>query len=168
MQLIFRRKNIALREHRNKCQSLFFFIGGDLHLLAFSVLLVMSDPMDCSPPDSSVHGISQARILEWVAISFSRRSSWPRDRTCVSFGPCINRGIPHRTTWEAPDVMSTLHWIRDFRGTILTGKHGDWSLQRVAVKYFTLILVRKQSFCESQIRALRTPASLLRERFQVL
>ena len=50
-------------------------------------LPVVSDscnPMDCSPPgSSSVHGISQARILEWVAISFSRGSSWPRDQTCV-------------------------------------------------------------------------------------
>ena len=35
----------------------------------------LHDPMDCSPPGSSVHGILQARILEWVAISFSRRSS---------------------------------------------------------------------------------------------
>ena len=45
---------------------------------------VMSDslpPMDCRPPGSSVHEIFQARILEWVAISFSRGSSWPRDRT---------------------------------------------------------------------------------------
>ena len=42
--------------------------------------------MDCSLPGSSVHGISQARILEWVAISFSRGSSLPRDRTQV---PCI-------------------------------------------------------------------------------
>ena len=42
------------------------------------------DPMDCSRPGSSVLGISQARILEWVAISFSRGSSWPRDWTCVS------------------------------------------------------------------------------------
>ena len=44
----------------------------------------MSDslrPVDCSPPSSSVHGILQARILEWVAISFSRGSSQPRDRT---------------------------------------------------------------------------------------
>ena len=40
--------------------------------------------MDCSPPGSSVHGISQARILEWVAIPFSRGPSWPRDRTWVS------------------------------------------------------------------------------------
>ena len=42
------------------------------------------DPMDCSLPGSSVHGIFQARILEWVAISFSRGSSRPRNRTQVS------------------------------------------------------------------------------------
>ena len=42
------------------------------------------DPMDCSPPGSSVHGVFQARILEWLAISFSRRSSQPRNRTWVS------------------------------------------------------------------------------------
>ena len=46
--------------------------------------LTLCDPMDCSPPGSSVHGILQARILEWVAISFSRGSSQPRDRTWVS------------------------------------------------------------------------------------
>jgi len=40
--------------------------------------------MDCSSPGSSVHGISQARILEWVAISFSRGSSQPRDQTHIS------------------------------------------------------------------------------------
>ena len=40
--------------------------------------------MDCSLTGSSVHGIFQVRILEWVAISFSRRSSWPRDWTWVS------------------------------------------------------------------------------------
>ena len=39
----------------------------------------LSDPMDCSLPGSSVHGIFQARILEWVAISFFRGSSQPRD-----------------------------------------------------------------------------------------
>ena len=42
------------------------------------------DPMDCSLPDSSVHGILQARILEWIAISFSRGFSWPRNWTWVS------------------------------------------------------------------------------------
>ena len=44
----------------------------------------LCDPMDCSPPGSSVHGILQARILGWVAFPFSRGSSQPRDRTQVS------------------------------------------------------------------------------------
>ena len=42
------------------------------------------DPMDCSPPGSSFHGTLQVRILEWVAITFSKGSSLPRDRTWVS------------------------------------------------------------------------------------
>ena len=46
--------------------------------------LILCDPMDCSRTGSSVHGIFQARILEWVAISFSRGSSLPRDQTCIS------------------------------------------------------------------------------------
>ena len=44
----------------------------------------LCDPMDCSLPGSAVRGILQARILEWVAISFSRGSSQPRDQTWVS------------------------------------------------------------------------------------
>ena len=43
------------------------------------------NPTGCRPPGSSVHGISQARILQWVAVSFSRGSSWPRDQTHVSY-----------------------------------------------------------------------------------
>ena len=46
--------------------------------------LTLCDPLDCSLPGSPIHGIFQARILEWVAISFSRGSSWPRDQTQVS------------------------------------------------------------------------------------
>ena len=52
--------------------------------------LSLGDPMDCNPQGSSVHGILQARILEWVAISSSRGSSQPRDRTQVS---CIVGGF---------------------------------------------------------------------------
>ena len=47
--------------------------------------LALCNPMDCSLPGSSVNGILQARILEWVATSSSRGSSWPRDRTPVSY-----------------------------------------------------------------------------------
>ena len=46
--------------------------------------LTLCDTMDCSPPGSSIHEISQARTLEWVAIPFSRGSSRPRDGTYVS------------------------------------------------------------------------------------
>ena len=46
--------------------------------------LTLCNPMDCSLPGSTIDGIFQARILEWVAISFFRRSSWPRDWTWVS------------------------------------------------------------------------------------
>ena len=61
----------------------------------------LCNPVDCSPPGSSVHGILQARILEWVAISFSRGSSWPRDRTQVS---CIaGRRFNLWATREAQD-----------------------------------------------------------------
>ena len=48
----------------------------------------LCNPMDCSPPGSSVHGIFQARILEWIAIPFSRRSSWPKGGTWVSGSAC--------------------------------------------------------------------------------
>ena len=52
--------------------------------------LTLCDPMDCSPPGSSVPGIFQARILGWVAMPSSRGSSQPRDRTCSS---CIAGGF---------------------------------------------------------------------------
>ena len=64
--------------------------------------LTLFDPMDCSSPGSSVHGIFQARILEWVAISSSRGFSWPRDQTHVS---CISYIcgwiLYHCATWKA-------------------------------------------------------------------
>ena len=46
--------------------------------------LTLCNPMDCSLPGFSIHGIFQERVLKWVAISFSRRSSWPKDWTWVS------------------------------------------------------------------------------------
>ena len=53
-------------------------------MLVAQSYLTLCDPMDCSLPGSPVHGILQARILEWVAIPFSRGSSWLRDLTQVS------------------------------------------------------------------------------------
>ena len=66
--------------------------GLDYRTKSHSVVSDSLRPMDCSPPGSSVHGILQARILEWVAISFSRGSSQPRNQTQVSCiaGRCFN------------------------------------------------------------------------------
>ena len=59
------------------------------------------DAMDCSLPGSSVHGIFQAIVLEWIAISFSSKSSWPRDGTQVSC--TVDR---HFTIWATREVQS--------------------------------------------------------------
>ena len=68
--------------------------------LVTKLCLTLCDPMDCSLPGSSVHGILQARIMERVTISFSRGSSRSRDRTHVS---CIGKWFPyHWATREAP------------------------------------------------------------------
>ena len=66
----------------------------------------LCDPVDCSLSGSSVHGILQVRILEWVAISFSRGSSWPRDWTQVSCiaGRCFNLWA----TREAPMLFTLI------------------------------------------------------------
>ena len=63
------------------------------------------NPLDCNPPGSSVHGISQASILEWLVISSSKGSSWPRNRTCVSYVFCIADGF---FTTEPPGKLFQL------------------------------------------------------------
>ena len=66
----------------------------------------LCDPVDCSLSGSFVHGIFQARILEWVAISFSRGSSQPRAQTQVSCVSCIGRRILYYyATWEDHKYM---------------------------------------------------------------
>ena len=61
-----------------------------VHVCAVTQLCpALCDSMDCSLPGSYIHGIFQARILEWVAISFRRGSSWLRDQTCVLCVSCI-------------------------------------------------------------------------------
>ena len=80
----------------------------------------LCSPMDSSPPGSCVHGISQATMLEWVAISSSRGSSWPRNRTRVSFVSYIGRWILyHCATWtvrEVPKCLCLLYLFLAFRG----------------------------------------------------
>ena len=69
--------------------------------------LTLSDPMNCSPPVSSVHGTFQAKILEQVAIIFSRGSSWPRDQTHISWVSCTAKRILHH--WGNINILSSEH-----------------------------------------------------------
>ena len=60
-----------------------------MHANSLKSCLTLFGPLACIPTGSSLHGIFQARILEWVAMPSSRATSWPRNRTCVSWGSCF-------------------------------------------------------------------------------
>ena len=70
---------------------------------------VLCDHMDCSPSGSSVHGILQARILEWVAIPFFRGSSWPRDLSRV-----FHIAGRFFTIWATREVVKTINFIQSW------------------------------------------------------
>ena len=81
--------------------------------------------MDCSPPGFFVHGILQARTLEWVAISFSRGSSWPRDRTWVS--QTADRFF---TVWATRATQITIcHHVNDFFPVFMYGCE-SWTIKK--------------------------------------
>ena len=80
----------------------------------------LCNSMDCSPPGSSVHEIFQARILKWVAISYSGISSQPRDQTCISCVSCIGRQILyHWAAWGAQVLTEHLlnEWMIEWIDT---------------------------------------------------
>ena len=80
----------------------FFIIAPNCVYLVSQSYLTLCNPMDCGLRGSSVHGILQATILEWVAISSSRGSSQPRDWTRISCVFCVGgRILYHWATWEA-------------------------------------------------------------------
>ena len=86
-----------------------------MSVLFTQLCLTLWNPMDCSPPGSSVHEILEARILEWVAIPFSRGSSWPRDQTR---GSCIAGRF--FTTWATILLYLTAFNILVNVGVVLT------------------------------------------------
>ena len=66
-----------------------------LHTKSLQLCLTLCDPLDCSLPGSSVHGILQARVLECVTMPFSRGSSRPRDQACISYISYIGSILYH-------------------------------------------------------------------------
>ena len=80
-------------------------------MLLLSHVQLFCDPWDCSPPGSSVHGISQARIVEQVAISFSRGFSWPRDQTHISWiGKLFLYSWDNRKTLYNVSIVNTVQF----------------------------------------------------------
>ena len=77
-----------------------------MHAKSLQLSLTLCDPMDYSPPGSSVHGILQARILEWVAISFSRGFSTTRDEPAsLTFPALAGEFFTTSSTWEATSTI---------------------------------------------------------------
>ena len=73
---------------------------------ACSVISDSCNPMDCRPPGSFVHGIFQERILEWIAISYSKRSSQPRIKPASLESPALAGGFyTHSATWEVQKTV---------------------------------------------------------------
>ena len=89
-----------------------------IYLLVAQSCLTLCDPMDRSSPGSSVHGILQTRILQWVAIPFSNRPSWPRDQIQVSFVIWATREAPFVIYYCVTKYhkTQTIHTISQFLG----------------------------------------------------
>ena len=104
--------------------------------LAYKSCLTPCDCMDCSSPGSSIHGISQTRILEWVSISSSRGSSWPRGWTPTSLDiSCIDRLFLYR---RATRETSTFKYIPSFLPIQVTTEH--WAEFSMLYSRFSLII----------------------------
>ena len=98
-----------------------------MKILVIQLCPTLFNPIDYSPPGSSVHGIFQARILEWVAISFSRESSQPGDRTQVSC--TAGRFFTIWATREANSKAEDSNWLgqkdgKSLENRILIGQMG--------------------------------------------
>ena len=121
-----------------------FFLGMASCTMLYEVAQscpTLCDPMDCSLQCSSVHGIIQARVLEWVAISFSRGSSQPRDRTWVSCiaGRCF-------TIWATREVHNVMNLHQSlFRHSVDQIE----SFESIYLSWYTLLFPNYNSTVEA-------------------
>ena len=122
----------------NKCVHFICSVAHKMCLLLWNMHAqsypTLWDLMDCSLPGSSIHGILQARILEWIATSYSRGYSWFRGQIDISCYSCIGRWILyHWATWEA-------HFLNRFIVFFLLG-----------LRVFQYILVTFYQICDFKI-----------------
>ena len=150
MQNIYSVYQMVIASRKRKNSSLLGWCLGKISLRRYVWVLVtqscptLGNPIDCSPPGSSVHGILQARKLEWVVIPFSRGSSEPgikprspalrEDSLLLS-----HQGSPH---WEGKTYLKTLRWFcQSFYFHKLEETYiCHWEYEFIELKYTNLII----------------------------
>ena len=122
----------------------------------------LCNPMDCSLPGSSVHGILQAKILEWVAMLSSRGSSQPRDQTHVSYVSCIGRRVLYHkgnpgslyiyilvfvpSSWHRAPTILRISWAI---GNVLGWQKGSFGFFITSDRKTWMNFLAKSIFCYS-------------------
>ena len=126
------------------------------HVRVLSCVQLFCDPMNCSPPCSSIHGILQARILEWVATPSSRGPFWPSDQTYVS--ALADRCFTTSATGEAHlghsiKIAALLVWfITDPSIALSPGWMQYWTISSCKhVNILIYTLEKEEDVCESEI-----------------
>ena len=126
-----------------------------LGVLVTQLCPTLCDPMDCSLPGSSVHGILQERILEWVVIPFSRGFLWPRDRTQVFH--IAGRFFTIWATREAQSLKKKKKKKKNKKTNFAKGEDwraprwvnspgaGRWCLERLRKRRNSFSFIREQS-----------------------
>ena len=114
------------------------------------------NPVDYCPPGSSVHRIFQARRLEWIAISFSRGSSWLRDRTCIS---CNDRWILYH--WSTREVLFIIYRDQKEKDSKLSSNSWDYKIGSQVTPFTEIGIIGGVAWTVSFFREESCPMDLL-------
>ena len=126
--------------------------------------LTLCNPTDCRPLGSSVYRIFQARILEWIGISSSRGSSWPRHQThscCIS---CIAGGFFTTAPPHPGKPLKSMHWLGNKKkeNTLMSPKYDiHWVL---GIQWWTKLRICSEEVNNSQVMVTFISAQLFAER----
>ena len=115
-----------------------------MHAKSLLSCLTLCDPVDCRPPGSSVHQILQARIVEWIALPFSRRSSQPRDEPLSLMSPALAdefQYLPKGRSREAVDGWArVVTYGRSFEKSVAV-----WACQQMFIHFKSSVESHKLS-----------------------
>ena len=126
------------RYNNDSCKDVYILISvtHEYVVCCAQLCLTLCDPVDCSPPGSSVRGISQARIMEWVAISPFRRSFWPGcecgSLSCLLHCRQILYPLSH---WGSPLTQWVCYYTT--KETLQMGLHCKFKNQEITIDYLS-------------------------------